>query len=68
MKQLAFVVTFALISCGQAQRASNAVDVAGYTLALEQCRAEGKDAGSYVIYEMCAEQADIKYGRDGGTP
>ncbi len=42
------------------------LDVAGHSLALAQCRAEGKDAGSYVVYERCADEAD-RHFMDGGA-
>jgi hypothetical protein len=38
----------------------------GYQLALDVCREKGKDAGAYAVYEQCAHDADIKYGRDAG--
>jgi hypothetical protein len=40
-----------------------AVDLAGYQLALDQCREQGKDAGSYSTYEKCAASADQKFGK-----
>jgi len=46
---------------------TTAVDLAGYSLALDECRLIGKDAGSYSVYEDCAKRMDIKFGRkDGG--
>ncbi len=51
-----------------ASHAARALDVAGYTVALAQCRGEGKEAGSYAVYETCAHEADVKYGvPDGGV-
>lgn len=45
------------------------LDVAGYTAALAQCREEGKDAGRYIVYSKCADEADRKYGLgDAGAP
>lgn len=43
-----------------------ALDVAGHSLALTQCRAEGKDAGSYAVYERCADDVDRRF-MDGGA-
>lgn len=48
--------------CAVVQRAQNAVDVVGYSKALDVCLAEGKDAGSITAYEACAKKADVKYG------
>ncbi len=43
------------------------LDVAGHSLALRECRAEGRDAGSYLVYSQCADEADWKFGlKDGG--
>lgn len=45
------------------------LDVAGHSAALAQCREEGKDAGKYVVYSKCADEADRKYGLgDAGAP
>lgn len=52
----------------QVQRAKNAIDVAAYDHELADCRAEGKDAGSFWVYERCAQEVDRKYGVDGGAP
>jgi hypothetical protein len=70
---LTFLLPAALIRCtppgaSDAQRVKNAVDLAGYTDALDRCRAQGKAARSYPIYEECARAADRKYGYDGGAP
>lgn len=43
-------------------RAASALDVAAYTAALAVCRAEGREAKSYSVYETCAVEADKKYG------
>ena len=47
-------------------RAGLVLDVAGHSAALAACRAEGKDAGSYAVYERCANEADRHY-MDGGA-
>ena len=47
-------------------RAGLVLDVAGHSAALAQCRVEGKEAGSYVVYEKCADEADRHY-MDGGA-
>lgn len=50
-------------------RAGRAFDVAGHSVALAECRAEGKDAGSYAVYGRCADGVDRKFGLtdDGGV-
>lgn len=49
-------------------RAHRALDVAGHSAALAECRSEGKDAGSYAVYGRCADEADRKFGLvDGGA-
>lgn len=63
----AFVVGHC-VGCTPAQVGAG-IDVAGHTAALAECRAEGKDAGSYAVYGRCADEADRKYGLlDGGAP
>lgn len=48
-------------------RAGRVFDVAGHSAALAECRAEGKDAGSYAVYGRCADEVDRKFGlTDGG--
>ncbi len=42
------------------------LDVAGHSLALAQCRIEGKEAGSFIVYEKCADEAD-RHFMDGGA-
>ncbi len=49
-----------------APRVAPALDTGAYTAALATCRAEGKDAGSYAVYEQCAREADTKYAPEGG--
>lgn len=36
----------------------NAAAVAQYTALLDDCKAKGKDAGSYAVYEACADALD----------
>lgn len=43
--------------------AGDIVELGAYEVALERCRAEGKDAGSFDVYEACAKKADSKFGR-----
>jgi len=63
----ACILILGLACSSESKRAQNAVDLAGYSLALDECRAEGKDAGKYEVYESCAQKADLKYGhKDGG--
>jgi len=60
------IMVLLLAGCAGAVTAAN---VAGYTAALTVCRAEGKDAGSFAVYERCAREADIRYGApEGGAP
>jgi hypothetical protein len=40
-----------------------AAGVAAYAAELAVCRAEGKKAHSYDVYEACALTIDAKYGR-----
>jgi hypothetical protein len=58
----------ALSCCSAPPNTPNAntiLQLSGYSTALEQCRAEGKDAGSYDVYEQCAQKADAAWGRTG---
>lgn len=49
----------------QLERAGNALTVEQYRRALDDCILEGKDAGSFAVYEACAKEADKHYG---GSP
>jgi len=51
-----------------AQRVVNTAEVAGYERALDDCKEQGKDAGSYAVYETCAKDADRRFGREAGAP
>jgi len=53
--------------CALFERAPAAVTVAEYTHALGECRDEGKDAGSYAVYEACAREADLRFGLKGAA-
>lgn len=64
MKRLAIC----LLLAGCAGAAVRVLDVAGHSAALADCRAEGKDAGSYAVYERCANEADRRFIPDGGAP
>lgn len=44
-------------------RAKLAIDSAAYTKALDDCIALGKDAGSFDVYDACAQRADQRFGR-----
>lgn len=67
MKMVGMLLLVAACSSDQsAARAKNAIDLAGYQSALDDCRAQGKAAKSYDVYEACAQKADAKYGKDGG--
>jgi hypothetical protein len=67
---LAFVFLMSCVVLGLARCAPAhqgvVLDVAGHSIALAQCRAEGKEAGSYVVYEQCANEAD-RHFMDGGA-
>jgi hypothetical protein len=68
---LGAIATVAVYCAGclpAAKRASDALDIYGYQDALADCRAKGADAGSFDVYERCAEVADRTYGLDGGAP
>lgn len=45
-----------------AERAAVALDLAEYRKELRACKELGKDAGSYAVYERCAEGVDKKHG------
>lgn len=45
-----------------ARRLQNAMTVEQYRAALNECVAEGKDAGSMQVYTRCADEADRHYG------
>lgn len=53
-------------ACGAFACASSRVPA--YERALTSCRERGKDAGTYAVYEACAEEADAKYGKKDGGP
>lgn len=69
MKTILMMVALAACSSPDttATRAKNAVDVATYKTALDDCLARGRAAKSFDVYESCAKEADAKYGLDGGT-
>jgi hypothetical protein len=70
MLQFAIVVAIVYGGCEGKQLAKQSpktiIDLAGYSLALDECKVQGKDAGAYSVYEACAKKADDKYGRDAG--
>lgn len=43
-------------------RAKHLIEQEEYGRALAACRADGKDAGSFDVYEACARKADAKAG------
>ncbi len=45
------------------ERIENAAAVAQYTALLEDCRAKGKAAKSYAVYETCADLVDAELCR-----
>lgn len=69
--KLNLVLVLIMLGCGDTQKdikiaadqAQLAIDLSEYTAALDACRAKGKDAGAYTVYESCAHDADIRYGR-----
>lgn len=53
-------------ACRQtAPRVQTFIELSGYASALDRCRELGRDAGSYAVYEDCAQKADAIYGRIG---
>ena len=59
-----FLTACDLFTSSRAAKAGNAAE---HSMALAECRAEGKDAGSYAVYARCADEADRKYGLDAGV-
>ena len=61
----AAVLVLVLVGCGTTPaqrdivetRARNAADLVQYEQDLAACRAVGRDAGTYSIYEKCADDA-----------
>ncbi len=68
MVAAAFAALFVVAKCTACAPAHQGIvlDVAGHSLALAKCRSEGKEAGSYVVYEQCANEAD-RHFMDGGA-
>lgn len=54
-----------LAGCSASQVGAG-LDVAGHSAALARCRARGKDAGSFEVYENCADGVDQHF-MDGGV-
>lgn len=46
------------------ENAENVAAVAQYKLLLVDCKKQGKEAGSYAVYERCAEEVDRKLCRE----
>jgi hypothetical protein len=44
----------------------NAAALAQYEQLLDQCRAKGKDAGSYAVYSTCADEVDAHLCKEQG--
>jgi hypothetical protein len=44
----------------------NAAALTQYERLLDDCRAKGKDAGSYAVYSACADQVDAHLCKDHG--
>lgn len=59
--------------CGPREQAAtvqgieNAAAVAQYTKLLDDCKAKGKDAGSYAVYDACADEVDRMICRASGA-
>jgi hypothetical protein len=52
--------------CGQqGPKPETIIENGGYATALDRCIQQGKDAGSYAVYEDCAQRADAVWGRTG---
>lgn len=49
-----------LVGCGKPPPAPNGAETLRYADALAECRAIGKDAGTYAAYEKCADKAEHK--------
>lgn len=76
------VLLVALVSCSSPQEqqvitetVENAAAVAQYKLLLADCKKKGKEAGSYAVYEACADEIDHELCRvralrctDAGAP
>lgn len=65
---LLFAIVLVLPACGHEKAVSTGIDLAGYQADLLVCKAEGKDAGAYAVYEQCAKEADRKHGKKDGAP
>lgn len=64
---LAADASCALFTNDNVERLADSAEVLRYKGELAVCRAEGKEAGSYAVYEACAHEIDIKEGLvDGG--
>ena len=63
-----FVVVVVGCASAPSLTPSDIVNVTDYSLALDRCRADGVDAGSYLVYERCAQRADLFYGRKDAAP
>jgi hypothetical protein len=62
------LVGLALVAARLLAGCAAGLDVGAHSAALTECRAKGKDAGSYAVYAACADEADRKYIPDGGAP
>ena len=71
MKAILVAALISIPACSADQtvkRAETAVEVNAYRVELLACKAAGKDAGSFAVYEECAQGVDAKHGlgKDAG--
>jgi hypothetical protein len=55
---LCLTLTYCTGCVPEAVSVENAAAVAQYKLLLVDCRKQGKEAGSYAVYERCADEVD----------
>lgn len=61
----ALVVVLEILSGCKTSGTNGSSSLSDYSKALDICKAQGKDAGAYSVYESCAKDADTKFGRKG---
>lgn len=59
---LAASVQAVLSGCSASQTARRATIVGAYELELDGCTLRGREAGSYQVYEACADEVDRRFG------
>jgi hypothetical protein len=58
----AVLVAYFVMACGPTLTPEDTIHVAGHTLTIERCKAEGREAGTYAAYQACKDDAGIKEG------